>query len=89
MLGTIDDNIFEQARKAKVAKGFEMEGVASHVLLAACLENESAYESNGRGDFTSALLALLRDPTVAMDIVSYLDLIERLPELPKCVIRVF
>lgn len=83
ILSTVDQDILRDKRKAKVAKGFEMAGSASHVLLAACSETESSYESNGRGQFTQALLAFLRDPSVRTNAVTCGSLIEQLPDLPR------
>ncbi|VDB83368.1 unnamed protein product [Peniophora sp. CBMAI 1063] len=54
----------------------------SHVLLAACSPDQSAYEDcvvHG-GRFTSALLALLKQPTAGA--MTYSELIKRLDKLP-------
>ncbi|KZV93491.1 hypothetical protein EXIGLDRAFT_43125 [Exidia glandulosa HHB12029] len=71
----------EGYRHAKVASGHESSGLASHVLLAACSQMESAQECNGRGFFTQALLTLLRDENVRN--VTYRAAIEQLPDLPR------
>jgi hypothetical protein len=60
--------------------GFLKSGLSSHMLLAACSAREVAVEENGRGRFTTALLATLSN--VGADNVTYTDLIQRLPILP-------
>ncbi|KAG6918443.1 hypothetical protein DXG01_014624, partial [Tephrocybe rancida] len=45
----------------------------SHVLLAACKKEQPAFERDGHGDFTSALLTLLKEQGV--DNLTYSDLI--------------
>ncbi|KAJ6535024.1 caspase domain-containing protein [Mycena capillaripes] len=55
-------------------------GLASHVLLAACMPNQIAREKSGRGVFTQELLRLLR--AIGADKFTYKEIIERLPELP-------
>ncbi|KIM20623.1 hypothetical protein M408DRAFT_33545, partial [Serendipita vermifera MAFF 305830] len=57
-------------------------GLSSHVLLAACGQNEKAKENpiKNRGEFTMALLNTLM--SVGADQVTYKDLIQRLPILP-------
>ncbi|KAF5342788.1 hypothetical protein D9758_017116 [Tetrapyrgos nigripes] len=81
-------------RSTKPAKGHEHDGLASHVLLAACSKNNVSYESdhNGksRGHFTVGLTGILRD--VWQDYekeVTYENLIRRIPDLqwsqqPEC-----
>jgi len=50
---TLDDDIRDERAPQR--------GLASHVLLAACLPSESARERDGRGAFTTELLRLLRE----------------------------
>jgi hypothetical protein len=56
-----------------MAKPFvsEMFGSASHILLAACAQDETAKESGGRGHFTRAFMAYLRDPAVDPAMVTF------------------
>ena len=82
---TIPLSILDKARVSKgsrgsaVSEGFQLSGLRSHVLMAACLPHELAGEMNGRGNFTSALLkTLLKDGTENM---TYKDLIQRLPDV--------
>ena len=70
----------ESSRGTYIPTGFLKSGLSSHVLLAACSAKEFAKEENGRGRFTTALLATLSD--VGADKVTYTDLIHRLPILP-------
>ncbi|KZV82917.1 hypothetical protein EXIGLDRAFT_684410, partial [Exidia glandulosa HHB12029] len=69
------------SRGSRPAVGFEAHGLASHVLLSACSEQESARECNGRGVFTKMLFELLR--TTSSHQITYNDLIEQLPALPS------
>lgn len=52
----------------------------THVLLAACGADESAYEESGRGVFTRALLDTLG--SVGEERVTYEELVKRMPILP-------
>lgn len=61
--------------------GFLRPDLSTHVLLAACKDQESAWESHGRGDFTAALLRILRRP--GANKLTYVDLINELPILPS------
>ena len=54
-------------------------GLQSHVLLSACSSSGPAWESNGRGVFTVALLELLKHSR--MDKLRYRDIIMRM-EIP-------
>ncbi|VDB83370.1 unnamed protein product [Peniophora sp. CBMAI 1063] len=55
----------------------------SHILLAACSPEQSAFENRSvrRGRFTSALLTLLRKPGTGT--LTYAELIQRLDNLPQ------
>lgn len=68
------------ARASKISEGFASAGLASHVLLAACREDEVCMEIDGRGRFSKALLAEL--DTRGTDSISYEDLIGKLPDIP-------
>jgi hypothetical protein len=62
-----------------IAPGFLRRGLRSHILLAACGAKELAYEDQGKGIFTAALLNLLS--TVGAHNVTYANLLQRLPSL--------
>ncbi|KIJ56325.1 hypothetical protein M422DRAFT_239546 [Sphaerobolus stellatus SS14] len=66
--------------------GFCDKGIRSHMLLAACSESELAREENGQGNFTSALLDLLRTSN-AFDL-TYACLLQRIRKIdrqnPQC-----
>lgn len=63
-------------RFGKVGTNFAHHGLQSHVLLAACGEKEFAYEYEGRGQFTTALLEMLNSS--AIDELTYSEVIERI-----------
>ncbi|KAF5338125.1 hypothetical protein D9758_015374 [Tetrapyrgos nigripes] len=75
-------------RSMNVAAGHEHDGLASHVLLAACSRDGQAREIYQRGQFTKALTTVLRDPRHYTDTISYQDVIRLLPDLslqvPQC-----
>ncbi|KAG7442728.1 uncharacterized protein BT62DRAFT_1079102 [Guyanagaster necrorhizus] len=84
----IPDYILSNARATKVPDKFAMAGLASHVLLSACKEQEFAQERDGRGVFTKALLGQLEN-LGSVDKITYQTLIARLPDLgvaqhPQC-----
>ncbi|KAG6914880.1 hypothetical protein DXG01_014759 [Tephrocybe rancida] len=54
---------------------------SSHVLLAACKQDQSACERNGEGAFTTAVLNLLSKEGVHK--LTYKDVIMSIPELPN------
>jgi hypothetical protein len=58
-------------------------GLQSHILLTACGSSAAAWESNGRGVFTVALLELLNDSRI--DKLRYCDIIMRMYIDPKYV----
>lgn len=66
------DSVSEQRR---------YQGLASHVLLAACNPQQQAHEKNGRGAFTLALTKLLRSAN--LENLTYADIIKRLPEIDQ------
>jgi hypothetical protein len=83
---TLDEDVWAAVPKDRaiaVAAGFAQAGARSHVLLAACTSTEVAQEENRRGVFTAALLDALR--VAGTTKVTYVELLERLPDLPGCV----
>ncbi|QRV91998.1 ICE-like protease (caspase) p20 domain protein [Ceratobasidium sp. AG-Ba] len=80
----VDKDLFlprTELRKAVVAKEFTYRELRSHVLLAACEAKELAYETNGAGDFTAALVKTLIEN--GADRTTYKGCIQRLPTLQK------
>jgi hypothetical protein len=83
----VDEDILVEGHRGMVtAPGSEKTGLASHVLLAACSANGTARETGDRGIFTQALMSLLRDPATHVHNVTYLDIVDRLPDLPGYVL---
>lgn len=74
------DNDIWGGRTGAIPNNFALHGLRSHVLLAACSENELAYEHEGRGQFTDAVLSTLN--ACAVNDLTYADVIERI-RLPK------
>ena len=73
-------------RGATVKSGFARKGLRSHVLLAACQSQESAYErtSSQRGVFTLALLDTLI--AIGIDKLTYATLFDlRMPTFPASI----
>ncbi|KAG8679082.1 hypothetical protein FRC09_019273 [Ceratobasidium sp. 395] len=82
----VDQELFQtatQTRHAFISKGFANQDLRSHVLLAACGSEELAYETDGIGDFTAALLKTLKQ--FGADKTTYKGCIERLPTLLRSV----
>ncbi|CAG8685517.1 5092_t:CDS:2, partial [Acaulospora colombiana] len=79
----VDRDIFRRkgARSIAVPTTFQYNGVASHVLLAACAANELAIEEGGRGAFTRALLKTIND--IGYQNLTYEEFIRHLPTLHK------
>ena len=77
----LDQNILQHGKDPKGS--FRGDGVRSHILLAACTEENKAWENKitSRGEFTQALLNTLQK--VGADKISYADLIHQMPELPN------
>ena len=69
-----------KARQMKISTGFAQRGVRSHVLMAACDAKEKAWETDGRGVFTTALLETVI--AIGAGNVTYTGIIERFPSLP-------
>ncbi|KAG8688268.1 hypothetical protein FRC11_005756 [Ceratobasidium sp. 423] len=86
----IDDDILTHSPLgSKTARGAELllySDQASHIHIAACGSAEKAWEDNGKGWFTTALLDTLRQSRV--DNITYENLIKALPLLasqsPHC-----
>jgi hypothetical protein len=74
---------YGDTRNLAVAKGFAHQELRSHVLLAACGSEELAYETEGVGDFTAALLKTLKQ--YGADRTTYKGCMYRLPTLQKYV----
>ncbi|KAI0028619.1 caspase domain-containing protein, partial [Vararia minispora EC-137] len=84
ILASVDEDVFKDNRREPLAaKGEPRTSMFSHVLLAACSSDGEAHESNGRGLFTHALLDHLRNPTIPFNMLTYIDVIKGLPDLPK------
>ena len=66
-------------RGTEVNAGFTHGGLRSHVLLAACGAEETAFEQKGRGVFTKGLLEAL--VTLGIDKLTYTGLLQRMPLL--------
>jgi hypothetical protein len=81
----VDENIYGTYRGILNASSYEKSGLASHVLLAASSANGPARETGGRGVFTVAFLSLLRNPDTDLQTLTYLDIIDRIPDLPEYV----
>ncbi|VDB92293.1 unnamed protein product [Peniophora sp. CBMAI 1063] len=85
---SLDKNILSKAPKERGCKkttGFLRSGLSSHVLLAACREDELAYEQGGRGLFTRALLCALR--SVSAHKITYQELMKSITikgQTPQC-----
>ncbi|QRV92055.1 ICE-like protease (caspase) p20 domain protein [Ceratobasidium sp. AG-Ba] len=86
----VDEAILGQTsalgRSSAIPTGFAHRALRSHVLLAACGSNEVAWERDGRGEFTSALLSILGVPHLNQ--MSYSELMDSLPPMaqqsPQC-----
>ncbi|KZV67675.1 hypothetical protein PENSPDRAFT_754732 [Peniophora sp. CONT] len=85
---TLDEDIWGkvyEGRASGIPSGLVQSGTRSHVLLAACGENEKAYEGYQRGIFTQVLLEELRK--VKADKITYRDLMRRIDipiQTPQC-----
>lgn len=77
----LDKDILKGSRAAEIHPEFLYRGLQSHVLIAACNENEKAMEEDGRGVFTVALIDTLAAAGAAK--LTYSDLLLRLPHLPQ------
>ncbi|KAF8548558.1 hypothetical protein OG21DRAFT_1422872 [Imleria badia] len=63
-------------RAGKIHPKFAYHGLRSHVLLAACGEKERAFEHEGRGQFTTAILETLKNR--AIDDITYTEVLEHI-----------
>ena len=64
-----------------IAPGFQYHGLRSHMLLSACGAKELAYEYQGMGVFTAALLKVLVGAVTRE--ITYTTLLQLLPSLPQ------
>jgi hypothetical protein len=73
----VDQDIFKRnkAWSKSAYRPRQTLGTASHVLLAACGANESAFEDDGRGAFTRALLDVMK---LGSRCLSYYEIIQRI-----------
>ncbi|KAH6901438.1 hypothetical protein BKA70DRAFT_1197075 [Coprinopsis sp. MPI-PUGE-AT-0042] len=74
---SIDEDLFSGEAVLPI---FRHHSIETHILLAACKPEEVAYEFQGKGQFTAALLSALRSLDVSS--TTYLELISRLKVLP-------
>ncbi|QRV92056.1 ICE-like protease (caspase) p20 domain protein [Ceratobasidium sp. AG-Ba] len=81
----VDEAILGQTsalgRSSAIPTGFAHRALRSHVLLAACGSNEVAWERDGKGEFTNALLSVLRGSDLAK--LTYKELMDSLPAMPR------
>ncbi|PPR00906.1 hypothetical protein CVT26_015516 [Gymnopilus dilepis] len=75
------DILYDGTRGSRPAPLYEHGGLKSHILLAACGSLELAVESNGRGNFSSALLNLLK--RVPPDELRYCELLGKMDHIPN------
>ncbi|KAK0451364.1 uncharacterized protein EV420DRAFT_1274087 [Desarmillaria tabescens] len=68
------------SRQTHSASGITSSPLGSHVLIAACNRRQSAYEEQGKGIFTCALLKVLREWKIGQ--LTYKSLIHRL-DMPQ------
>ena len=82
---TLDEDLWQSAlagRASEIPEGFKTSGCRSHVLLAACKEDEKAYEREGCGVFTAALFKALEEVRDLAD-ASYEELIGNLKQITQ------
>jgi hypothetical protein len=82
----LDEEILEletTSRGTSTPPRYSHIGLGSHILFAACGHKGLAYENNGRGRFSTALLKLLRE--VPHNTLRYSDVLNhpRLDRLPQ------
>ncbi|QRV91979.1 ICE-like protease (caspase) p20 domain protein [Ceratobasidium sp. AG-Ba] len=74
------------SRTSVIPTGFAHRASRSHVLLAACGSGEVAWERDGQGEFTRALLSVLKDADLSC--LTYTELMHGLPPIlhqnPQC-----
>ena len=78
----MDRDIWDSGRRGSgVSSDLLHGGLKSHILIAACSSSELATEADGRGNFSTAFLKLLRstspDEIRYSDILTYMDTIPR------------
>jgi hypothetical protein len=64
-----------------IGHSFLHQGMRSHILLAACGAKERAYEAQGKGVFTTALLKLLYEDDAQT--LTYANLLRDFPHLTE------
>jgi Caspase domain len=76
----------EDSRSGRVASGFLYSGLKSHVLLAACGVEQSAFDDPilQGGVFTSAILSVLE--ATGTESITYAEALQRMDPLPEFVI---
>ena len=77
----MDAENMEGSRSQQIPLDFLGQQSHSHVFLAACGSNEEAYETNGQGCFTRALLETLRKTGVGKS--SYIEFMRHMPHVNK------
>ena len=84
---TIDQDIlYDRSRGSKPSAQFRHDGSRSHVLISACGSTELAKESNGHGNFSTALLKLLR--TISPDKLRYCDILTHMDVIPRQAVNI-
>jgi hypothetical protein len=78
----VDQDIFKRnkAWSKSAYRPRQTLGTASHVLLAACGASESAFEDDGRGAFTRALLDVMK---LGCRKLTYSEIIQKIPSLAE------
>lgn len=76
---SLDHEVIQLTRAMRPANNFLRGALDTHVLLAACSDSELARESQGRGQFTTALLSLLG--STPPEELTYSEVMERLKDI--------
>ena len=66
----------------RIATRFGVRGLGSHVLIAACREKETAKENNNQGQFTAALLDLLKQEG-RLETLTYTDILKHIKPIKR------
>lgn len=80
----IASSLSRLASDKEISRGFSGKNLSSHVLLAACGREQFAYEypKQPNGVFAYALMKVLNDPEVGVEMLTYTSLMHRL-NMPK------